>query len=67
MQQGRGGMGSKKHGRSGQGGSPSGLKQDLARTANKEADQKKKQREARNDNHQKFDSVSDLMNSRHKK
>ncbi len=47
MHQGRGGMGSHKHGVSGRGGSPPGLKQRLAREQNQRQDEQQETRKRR--------------------
>ena len=47
MHQGRGGMGSHKHGASGRGGSPPGLKQRLAREQNKRLKEREEARKRR--------------------
>ena len=44
MQQGRGGMGSHKHGISGRSGRSSGMKQSMARDANREAERTKRRK-----------------------
>lgn len=56
-QQGRGGMGSRKHGRSGQPGPPPGLKQFLARLANERRQKSKRKQKL-------FASVIELLRAR---
>ncbi len=56
-QQGRGGMGSRKHGRSGRSGPPPGLKQYLARLENERHKQPKRKQEL-------FASVLALLRAR---
>jgi len=55
-QQGRGGMGSHKHGVSGKSGMPPGLKQQLAREENKRKDKKSRRQRM-------YDSIAALMNA----
>ncbi len=59
MHQGRGGMGSHKHGVSGRGGSPPGLKQRLAREQNQRQDEQQETRKRRRQGM--YNSIRELM------
>ena len=62
MHQGRGGMGSHKHGVSGRGGSPPGLKQRLAREQNQRSKERAQMRKRRRQ--RMYETIRELMTRR---
>ena len=67
MQQGRGGMGSRKHGRSGRGGPSPKQKLNVAREANQELAERQAAERKRREAGLQFDSVSDAFRSTKKR